>query len=550
MTGRCIDCVDCQAIGESMPAKWQCDGAVCQGRPVCDDHAGLHQKRGHPLLSLLRNVGRVTAVGPYAMCSASGHGSVPGAALLLYCLTCGVPVCQLCTVSDHGLPKHRVVTLAEASTALAPALTASLQSFQQAETRLRAFCDDDIPKAVALIAARRDAALAQIADAGAAVVERVRVEVATLSDAVTSACDSKVAALMEQRGRVKGCVSELEMVAAYGRTALECGNPASIALATKSASASSVVASTSRELAADETLEFHVTRAPVLIDLGTVLTIAVDHKRSSVRVDGVTSPAPEEERCATIRCVARDGSAANIPDSDIDAVLSLDAVLEDAAGVACHGAGRPSGGSSTHAPIGVVDVVHVSPGVFSARFRAVHPTAPTMYLHVRVRGRAITGSPVQLSIGKLQWDARCRGGMLVNHSSASGSGWVRTKLLRTTATARRTVRLVADMNVANGYLVVAVGTAEGIVSDHFSRNPGLAFWYDGYYGSVNTDTGSEGPYPKSKVQWKRTIDLVFNGSTLTFAVNGAHQAGSWPVPDAFYVYAYGPNGGTVAITTV
>ena len=173
-----------------------------------------------------------------------------------------------------------------------------------------------------------------------------------------------------------------------------------------------------------------------------------------------------------------------------------------------------------------------------------------MYLHVRVRGHTITGSPVQLSIGKLQWDARCRGGMLVNHSSASGSGWVRTKLLRTTATARRTVRLVADMNVANGYLVVAVGTAEGIVSDHFSRNPGLAFWYDGYYGSVNTDTGSEGPYPKSKVQWKRTIDLVFNGSTLTFAVNGAHQAGSWPVPDAFYVYAYGPNGGTVAITTV
>ena len=272
---RARSCTECDGCGESNVAAWQCGGAMCGSRCLCDDHATFHQKRGHPLTSLLRTLGRINAVGPHVPCKEVDHASSPGGALLFYCLTCSVPVCQLCTVGVHPVSDgHKVVTLDKAVTTLAPALTDRVQSFQVAETQLRRFCDDDIPKAVALITARRDAALAQIADAGAAVVERVRVEVATLSDAVTSACDSKVAALMEQQGRVAGCVSELAMMAAYGTTALESGNPVNISLATISATDSSGVVSTSRELAVDATLEFRVDASLVVIDLGTMVTSA------------------------------------------------------------------------------------------------------------------------------------------------------------------------------------------------------------------------------------------------------------------------------------
>ena len=140
--------------------------------------------------------------------------------------------------------------------------------------------------------------------------------------------------------------------------------------------------------------------------------------------------------------------------------------------------------------------------------------------------------------------------MAVTNSSASGKGWVRTGLLLMTPTTRFKVRIVADMNVSNGLLFVGVGLAEGISTHMFSKSPGMSFWYDGYYGSVNTDHGADGPYPKSKTAWKPTIDLIFNGYALTFAVNGAIQPGSWTVCDAFHVFAYAYYGGTVTIATV
>ena len=119
--------------------------------------------RQHPLASLLLTLGRINAVGQHVPCREADHASSLGGALLFYCLTCSVPVCQLCTVGVHPVSDgHKVVTLDKAVTTLAPALTDRVQSFQVAGTQLRTFCDEDIARAVALITARRDAALAQI----------------------------------------------------------------------------------------------------------------------------------------------------------------------------------------------------------------------------------------------------------------------------------------------------------------------------------------------------------------------------------------------------
>ena len=64
-----------------------------------------------------------------------------------------------------------------------------------------------------------------------------------------------------------------------------------------------------------------------------------------------------------------------------------------------------------------------------------------------------------------------------------------------------------------------------------------SFFYDGYYGSVNTCRGEEGPHPKSKAPWRPVVDLHVRDRVLTFDVNGVPQPGSWLLPTTCYLLA-------------
>ena len=149
-------------MDDSVPATWLCGGASCKNKAVCDEHALLHQRRQHPLTSLL---GRSADAGPQALCSKADHASTLAGALTLYCLTCRCAVCVQCTALDHPAAAHDVKPLSDAAAALTRSLHDDVRDLQAAQQRLLAFTTGDVDNAVALLHARCDAATTAIADA-------------------------------------------------------------------------------------------------------------------------------------------------------------------------------------------------------------------------------------------------------------------------------------------------------------------------------------------------------------------------------------------------
>ena len=589
--------------GGGVPATWECGGPTCKNRPLCDDHASYHQKRKHPLTSLLRSVGRVIAVGPHALCTVDGHASDLGGALLFYCLTCSRPVCSVCTVMGHPRGAHVVESLSEAVSKLTPDLSGRIDAFRTAEARLRAFGVHEIAKAVSQLTACRDAALLHVEAAGAAVIDKVQQEVATLSRSVNDDYDKKVAALTEQQSRVLGCAAELDIVATYATTALESSNPACIALATISSKDSEAVMGTSRVLDVDTTLEFHLTATPTVVRLGTVWTRGVDMAKSSLTADPCTSGSVHGriaagsvtvvaglEATATVKCFGSDGLPFDLNARDLVAFLSLsqnatnggssDSESEsrpvlaagdraghaDAAGAGAGSSSVPVPGSTSSesdSPTGIGRVVlsQQARGVFRIGYQVTHASATQAHLHVRVAtgscatgsGAPLKGSPLNLVVHqtRCQWEAGSGSGMSIVGATATGTGWVRTEQQQCTALTRRTISVIGDAKGVNaGWLVIAVGSPESMVNYQYQSNTGMSFWYDTYYGSVNTNYGSHGSYTRSQSQWTPKIDLIISGTTLTFSVNGSMQSGSWAVPNPFRVFAYAVHAGEVKVSAV
>ncbi len=195
----------------------------------------------------------------------------------------------------------------------------------------------------------------------------------------------------------------------------------------------------------------------------------------------------------------------------------------------------------------IVNLAPISKGVFSVAYTISDASVFQASVSVSVHHSNLRNSPLHFRVNSrlpVHFDAAgspsCTVTTRANGSSVAvlntdGRAVARTKQIHCGARGVMDIEMVFTPGGQAAYASIFVGALSTVTSpsSSLSSNPGHAFSYDCYNGSVCTDdmTG----YPVRHGAF--TTLLHIRGNMLTFSVDGELQRGSWPIPDDFYVLA-------------
>ncbi len=86
--------------------------------------------------------------------------------------------------------------------------------------------------------------------------------------------------------------------------------------------------------------------------------------------------------------------------------------------------------------------------------------------------------------------------------------------------------------VREGTFGIGVGTPTRLnqYTYQYTANHAMAWFYDAFYGLVNTDVTGGGTYAPRRDPGRRVVVLMVRGGTLSFSVDGVVMPGTWPIP--------------------
>jgi hypothetical protein len=255
---------------------------------------------------------------------------------------------------------------------------------------------------------------------------------------------------------------------------------------------------------------------------------------------------------AALRLLRGDGYPAYIAAEAVEARAVV--TRGDAAG---SGVGGGAGGDTTLP----VTLAPVSLGVYCLSIAVpVDVVGRFLALQVHVVGAGDVGAPPPVECTRLAFDpaagdpAQC---------TLSGDGTTlttllpgqlfrgRTPLLHTGPWVSFDIGLELQLRRGNNF-AIALGGVDHIKDDtyNYSNNSGLAFFWDVYHGGVNVPWGTSTGHPKLQGPGTLVCHFCIRGNTLTFAAGPTpgsmkEQAGSWTLPNDFYLLISGYSEGTV-----
>lgn len=128
----------------------------------------------------------------------------------------------------------------------------------------------------------------------------------------------------------------------------------------------------------------------------------------------------------------------------------------------------------------------------------------------------------------------------VGHVTVNGSHMVTTGLCgqaRVLITGRAMDITVVVNAKVDGIFGIGVGAPDRLHGDTYAynRNHDMAWFYDAYYGLVNTDVSSPGSFSHRHGAGRHVVLLMVRGGTLTFSVDGVLMPGEWDIPSPAYL---------------